>query len=99
MEYALVLFAIYVAWWMHVIERNQLKLVSDVAELNERIQSLSEVVENSIQSIRSQLGSLAEDLTTDDVKIKNLVKMGFAESDAWDYVKLGGVGGPPSIEK
>lgn len=99
MEYALILVVTYAAYVLYAIERNQAKLAKDIAELNEKIESLSDKVEDAKQDIQTNLESLADDLTPDDVKVKNLVKMGFDAGDAQEFVTFGTVGGEAPRKK
>ncbi|MGW8168484.1 MAG: hypothetical protein ACWGHH_00510 [Sulfurovaceae bacterium] len=78
---------------------NQMKLNKKINDINEKIESLAEIVERAKQDIELQLNLLEEDLVPDDIKINNLVKMGFDPNDAWEYVTLGTVGGESPHKK
>lgn len=61
-------------------------LSSKVELFDERIDSLSDEIQDAVQKIQDHIDYVAEEVTSDDIKVRNLVNMGYDSGDVWEHI-------------
>lgn len=65
---------------------NQKKIFDKLLDIEKRLDLLIDDVEQAKLDIEGKIDSLEDAITSDDVKVKDLVRMGFDEGDAREFV-------------
>lgn len=93
MENILIGIVLLILYVLIINNNKQTRILQMIDSINDKLDLITENIEIAKSDIELKLESMEEDLVSDDVKIKNLVKMGFDEGDAREYVTYGTIGG------